>query len=193
MIDGSSASTGLPDSHPLVHFAREPDKVENILTLDDTVVWGSLSLMADATDHLIAEFAHRLCDRRLYKCVDVRMQLSRLLEDDSTGSQKFDRSCASVKEKVTEWLSEKPGATHRILIDEEVREPYRRFQESKGPLNQIRIKTASGSLVDLGEISKIVKAIEPFRLFRLYCADGDSEARAFIERTIEGEAKNGTR
>jgi HD superfamily phosphohydrolase len=191
-IDGSSASTGLADNHPLVRFAREPDKIENILALDDTVVWGSLSLMGDAADVLVSEFARRLCDRRLYKCIDVRMQLGRRFGDDSIGSEKFDGACASVNEKVTDWLSEKAGAGHRILIDEEVREPYRTFQESKGPLNQIRIKTASGILVDLGEVSKIVKAIEPFRLFRLYCADNDSEARAFIERTIEGEAKNGT-
>jgi uncharacterized protein len=70
-----------------------------------------------------------------------------------------------------------------------VREPYKRFQESKGPLNQIRIRTENGSLVDLGERSKVVAAIEPFRLFRLYFSDSDSEAQSFIESLIAGEAK----
>jgi hypothetical protein len=121
----------------------------------------------------------------------VRVRLGEQLGDDSDAPDKFDRTCASVKEKVTEWLSEKAGLRHRILVDEEVREPYKRFQESKGPLNQIRIRTANDSFVDLGERSKIVKAIEPFRLFRLYCADDDSEARTFIEETIEGEGNNG--
>jgi hypothetical protein len=66
-----------------------------------------------------------------------------------------------------------------------------RTKESKGPLNQIRIKTASGDLVDLGEKSKIVAAIETFRLFRLYFADDDGKARTFIERLIDGEAEDG--
>jgi hypothetical protein len=44
-------------------------------------------------------------------------------------------------------------------VDENVREAYKTFQESKGPLNQIRIRTEGDDLVDLGEVSKIVKAI----------------------------------
>jgi len=187
--DGSAVKTGLPDNHPLVRFSTDPDDIENVLALDDTVVWGSLALMIEAKDELISDFARRLRDRRLYKCVDVRVRLSHLLGEDGGGHEKLDRACASIKEKITEWRAQNVGAGHRVLVDEAIREPYKRFQESKGPLNQIRIRTASGSLVDLGERSKIVKAIEPFRLFRLYCADDDGEARGVIEEVIEGEEK----
>jgi hypothetical protein len=186
-IDDSAASTGLPDAHPLVKFGKEPEKIENILALDDTVVWGSLSLMADARDSIIADFARRLRDRRLYKCIDV---LARLGHVPGTDARKWDRAGASIKDQTAEWLSKQADASHRILLDEDVRDGYKTFKESKGPLNQIRIKTANGELVDLGEVSKIVRAIEPFRFFRLYYPEGDREALDFIEQTIGREMKN---
>jgi HD superfamily phosphohydrolase len=189
-VDDSSARTGLPENHPLVRFGREPDKVESILALDDTVVWGSLSQMADASDGVVSELAGRLRDRRLYKCVDVRARLGHLLGKDGSGLPRIEQACASINEKVTVWLSENKRENHRILVDQALREPYKRFQESKGPLNQIRIRTEDGSLVDLGERSKVVAAIEPFRLFRLYCSNSDSEAQGFIESVIVREARS---
>jgi hypothetical protein len=84
-------------------------------------------------------------------------------------------------------VSENSSEWPRILTDEANREPYKSFQQSKGPLNQIRIKTGTGSLVDLGDRSKIVAAIKPFRLFRLYLADAAEDASRFIETRSMGE------
>src|SRR5207253_1370544 len=119
----------------------------------------------------------------------VRARLSDLLNPDGTGTEKVDRACASINDKLTEWIVEHPGDEHRILVDQAVRHPYSRLQESKGPLNQIMVRTESGSLVDLGDRSRIVRAIEPFRLFRLYHAADDEVARALIDRQIEAERK----
>jgi HD superfamily phosphohydrolase len=184
--DGSSAETGLPANHPLIQFARNPEAIGNILALDDTVVWGSLSQMAEAPNTLVSSFARRLRDRQLYKCMDVRERLGHRTDEEA-----LERACASIHEKLNEWMSNKEGASHRILIDQAVREPYRDFQESKGPLNQIMIRTTGGTLVDLGERSRSVKAIEPFRLFRVYCADDDQEAQEFVKSTIKGEGRDG--
>lgn len=41
-MDGQVAKTGLPEQHPIVRFAREPESVERFLALDDSVVWGAL-------------------------------------------------------------------------------------------------------------------------------------------------------
>lgn len=188
--DDSVKCTGLPDNHPLVRFGKDPEKIENILTLDDTVVWGSLSLMAEAQDSVISDFAKRLRDRQLYKSVDVLTRLGHRLGSSEDRSSKLDKARASIKQKTADWLSDQDDATHRILVDEGVREAYKTFQESKGPLNQIMIKTAGGDLVDLGNISKIVGAIEPFGFFRLYHADGDQQALDFIEKTIKEEVMN---
>jgi HD superfamily phosphohydrolase len=189
-IDDSVTRTGLPSNHPLVRFGREPEKIDNILGLDDSVIWGSLSLMADAPDQIISDFARRLHGRRLYKCVDVVARLLPELGSDDGESTKLNRARGAIKQQISDWLSEREQPTCRILVDEGTREAYRTFQESKGPLNQIRIRTSGSSLVDLGEVSKIVKAIEPFRFFRLYCAEGDREALAFINQTIEAEVDN---
>jgi HD superfamily phosphohydrolase len=201
--DGCTTPTGIPENHPIMRFAKEPNKVENVLFLDDAVIWGALSMMADATDNAVSEFAVRLRDRQLYKCIDVRTRLAEQFGEEATGAkegsderseeltERVDRACASINEKVHQWLSEAASETPRILIDQAIREPYKRFQESKGPLNQIRIKTDSGRLVDLGERSRIVRAIKPFRVFRLYYAERDDPTQRFIQGLIEG-AKDGT-
>jgi hypothetical protein len=44
--DGCAASAGIPENHPIMRFAKEPTKVENVLLLDDAVIWGALSMMA---------------------------------------------------------------------------------------------------------------------------------------------------
>lgn len=187
IADGSAVSTGLPSNHPLVKFAKDPETIEHILALDDSVVWGSLSLMADSPDPTISDLAFRLRDRRLFKCIDVLERLGHRFGGGDGGPARLERARASIKEKIADWLSEQRGVSARILVDEDVRAAYRTFQESKGPLNQIRIRMPGGDMVDLGEVSTSVRAIEPFRFFRVYHAGGDTEALDFIRQTIEGE------
>jgi hypothetical protein len=55
-----------------VKFAQAPEDIECALTLDDTVIWGGLSLMVNSGDEWISKFAERMRDRKLYKCLDVR-------------------------------------------------------------------------------------------------------------------------
>lgn len=172
-----SGATGLSDRHPVIQFAKDSENIERILQLDDTVVWGALSMMADASDKLIAEFSRRIRDRKLFKCIDVRARLASLAGD-------ADRACASISGKIEQWTSENANGDPRILVDQASREPYKRFEESKGPLNQIRIRTTDNKLVDLGEKSKVVAAIEPFKLFRVYLSEDDSEARTFVEQEV---------
>jgi HD superfamily phosphohydrolase len=191
--EGDAQSTGLPASHPLARFSNDPDNIELVLQLDDTVVWGALSMMSDASDTVVRDLAVRLRDRRLFKCIDVREHIANRLGTAALDDTAVDRACASIGEKVGSWIAEKAAEPPRILLDQAEREPYKQFQESKGPLNQIMIRTAGDRLVDLGERSKIVKAIESFRLFRVYVAEHDQEAKRFIERAIEAEDNNGAR
>jgi uncharacterized protein len=188
--DGSSSDViGLPSNHPLVRFAKEPDNIEWVLQLDDPVVWGALSMMADAKDPTISEFAHRLRDRRLFKCIDIRTEVSRGLGEADIA--RVEQVCAAVGTQIEQWKRDREKKPPRILIDRATREPYKRFQESKGPLNQIMIKH-EGRLVDLGERSKIVKAIEPFQLYRAYVSPDDAEAEKFVHKTIKAETDDVT-
>ena len=77
VMEGWVEKTGLPVTHPLVKFAQSPENMECVLALDDTVVSGALSQMADATDLFISTLARRLRDRKLYKCIDVRAKIAR--------------------------------------------------------------------------------------------------------------------
>jgi HD superfamily phosphohydrolase len=93
-----------------------------------------------------------------------------------------------IRRKIENWLENNQDSymPTRILIDKGKRDPYRRFQEEKGPLNQISIYTSSGKIVDINEQSSIVEAIRPFEFFRAYTAAEDDEAKKFIEKVIKG-------
>ena len=83
-----------------------------------------------------------------------------------------------------EWIDNNSSSAPRILIDRAHRNPYREFQETKGPLNQIRIRTASGKIFDLAEHSPVVAALENFVLFRAYVDRLDTDATIMVERTV---------
>lgn len=188
--NGDLSKTGLPEKHPIVAFARDPNDVETVLALDDTVFWGALAMMAHSEDGVVVELAKRLRDRKLFKCIDVRERLAGMLGTpaDSTA---LDRACAAVGERIAAWSSEQQDARPRVLVDEAVREPYKPLQESKGPLNQIMIRSnRTRELVDVAKMSKVVAAIETFRLFRVYVASEDAEALKCVEGALEEEAQN---
>jgi HD superfamily phosphohydrolase len=50
--DGSFRRTGLRVASPIVRFAREPETPANVVALDDSVIWGALGQMAEASDPL---------------------------------------------------------------------------------------------------------------------------------------------
>lgn len=187
--NGDWKKTGLPNKHPLLNFAKNPDQLDRMLALDDTVLWGALSFLAGASDETINSLAGRLRDRQLYKCIDVRERLRTKLGEDAK-EEVIEQACQKVDVKIAEWLASKTDVAPRIMTDKADREPYKRFQESKGPLNQIRIKTSSGELVDLVKRSKVVAAISTFKLYRVYVSDDD--ARQFVEQTIDAEGSNGS-
>lgn len=190
--DESQKKTGLPENHPIALFAKEPNDTKVVLSLDDSVIWGALTLLEDADDELVRELASRLRDRKLFKSINAREQVRAKLEPRGLRDlgAAVDRACAHIKDRVEDWRSGGGGGSLRMLSDEAERVPYKQLQESKGPLNQIMIKAPSGELVDLGERSKVVRAIEPFKLYRLYVRDEDEEARKFIATQVDEGARH---
>jgi HD superfamily phosphohydrolase len=191
--DDNVASIGLPNSHPLVRFAKSPEDIQVALALDDSVVWGALTQMSEATDPLIAEFSARLRDRNLYKCCDIRTQVTNVLDPKSGNTdeiiEKIDKCCAGIERKLTEWVVDNTSVRPRILIDIDERSPYKSVNESKGPLDRINIRTDGGKLVDLKERSSVVGALKAFKLFRAYCDQSDMNAQDTMKRIIDGEIK----
>lgn len=193
--DGNSAGTGLPDNHPFIRFAKDPNCLDHVMDMDDTVFWGALPLLANAADERIKAYATALKDRRLPKCIDV---WPRLMADygpkrgeTATERKKREEDIKAAKKAITEnleaWESENPASgTRRILIDDGERSPYKRIEEDdKGTLNQIHIRDTSGRIRNIVEISPVVAAIEPFEFFRIYVDKDDVEATRTVEAAVE--------
>jgi uncharacterized protein len=192
--DDSVSKIGLPANHPLVRFAKDAECTELALLLDDSVVSGSLSQMAEADDALISQFATRLRDRILLRCVDIREKIAAAIDPKCQNSgpkiEAIDKCCALVKGKLTKAVSDVgQSVIPRLLIDEGERSPYNPIDRSKGPLSQIMVRTNGEELVDLRERSSVVSSLQVFKFFRVYCSRDDSDMKSIIECAI-GEGIN---
>lgn len=180
---GDWGSTGLPETHPLVKFAREPDSVENYLLLDDTVILGGLPLLQESKISVIADLAKRLLDRNFFRCCDISKKAaawahSKLPDDkDILERQSIARSAeARIRELVTERDLTKllPGGPI-LLKDDAGRNPYKQADSTDAALNRIWVKGEDGALHDLGKLSAVVKSLVPFEALRLYYGNDSGE------------------
>ena len=189
--ESSLERTGIPRNHPLIKFAREPEALETALELDDTVVWGSLHLMKEATDPLLSAMAERLLERNLYKCFDIRAKVSHMCdphnEGDSEDLEKIERCCASVVVKLQEWEEKNKVDAPRVITDVADRKPYKTGGDSDGPTEQINVRTDGGELIDLSQRSEIVKSLSEYRLTRAYYDAADDKAIQAIKDVVKGE------
>lgn len=187
--------TGLPPSHPLVTFLRDPEDIERFLALDDSVILGSLSLLAESKDAGITELARRIRDRALYTCIDVSKRMEATfglppeggdgLSTDAERSLEVARRVARVGEMVNERGLLKSGSDGLpgILEDTAPRSPYKRVAESSRRLARIHVIGPDDRLYDLAELSPAVNALGDYKAYRLY-ARSDSDRHA-IESLIE--------
>ena len=191
--DGSHSKAGLPKNHPIVQFSLDSDSLENALHLDDEVIFGALSQMSFASDKDIASLATRLRSRKLLKAYDIRKKIEQKLSkngDDSTlVTDKVDAIYSILEPKISEWNKSNSSSVPRILLDKATRTPYKNFTESKGPLNQILIQSDADSLVDLRDLSELVRSIKPFKMNRAYFSRDDDEAEKFINNEIQALVK----
>lgn len=174
----SEHRAGLTADHPLVRYLRE-QSLPSYLDLDDTVVWGSLPLIAKATDPLLAQTADDLRYRRLPKATDVGRKLSGgHLNPDARKTTKFARL-------LSEARKDNQSLEHRILCDRSARNPYKRGSyDSPKAIQRIHI-LVDGRPVDLADESAVVRALMPFEVNRLYTRPDDDEARTIIEALVE--------
>jgi hypothetical protein len=200
--DSSVARTGLTVRHPIVAFGRDPENLGRMLALDDAVIWGALSMLAEASDPVVAGLAKRLRDRKFYKAIDVRklvraelLSLSNGIESEDRSAELdllIDRTCAEVGGKISRMRGPRDELP-AILWDEAEREPYKTLEESKGPLNQIRVRTQEGELVDLRRLSPAVRSVKAFHLNRAYVQDERGESAKLVERWIGEGVRNAAR
>ena len=191
--DSGVKPVGLPAKHPLVRFAKKPDDLERILALDDTVFLGSLSTLCESRDTLISNFAMRLLYRNLLKCVDIRSQVTHILDPKNEQRPELIKTidvCCDrvlVKLKVLNDKRKKNGIP-AILTDKVQRSAYKTAKDSKGPTERINVKTEGGELLDLGKRSKIVANIDEYKICRAYFDRDNHEIERNINEVIKEES-----
>lgn len=200
--DNQLGKTGLPRNHPIVQFARFPDSLDTALALDDTVFWGAIPMLIDGTDQQISMLASRLKNRELPKAIDIGEKIDAVLRKRTATSTKEkekekeearyfrDRVVIQVEEQLTEWCDNHSDPPNRVLMDRTRRDPYKQFQETKGPLNQIRIRTQSGDIIDIESFSSLISGIRSEEVFRVYHDPLDRVARDEIERIMNKALKD---
>lgn len=152
-------ASGLPDNHPLVRFVIEPGSLDRAQALDDTVLWGALSMLAGADDDRVRMRAGQLLDRKLLGCFDIWNAAAELLaapgrEEPKARVERIARINLAC-DRVLKRKDEAPGA----MFDDYKRDPYKRFQDSRTPPNQIHIMQ-SGTPRDMAELSSVVGGLQ---------------------------------
>ena len=97
---------------------------------------------------------------------------------------RIDRACNYIFQALNRPVSIKSGVPE-VLLDEARRKPYRPMQESSGPLEQILIKHENGTLRDMASVSRVVSAIDEFKLLRAYVHRDNKRAKDSVARAIK--------
>ena len=124
-------------------------------------------------------------DRHLTRCFDLRQWVEAELPQkrDEKREQRQARVklvCDGISDELKEQEASNASGAARFLIDQYVRHPYKRFQDSKTPLNQILIRLGEGPPSDMAELSPVIAHAEPFNLCRAYIFRDDTEADVVI-------------
>ena len=191
-LEGHEAQTGLPTSHPILRFAREPETLAHALNLDDMVFWGALPMLAAAADVEIARLAAVLRDRRLPTCIDIRHHVEEMLplkngETRQTWRARITLVCSNIENTLKGLPITSQDGRARILLDSYDRPPYKRYQDSNTPLNRILIRTGAGEPRDMAELSPVIAGAETFSISRAYVSRDDTEARSMVENIMRTE------
>lgn len=96
---------------------------------------------------------------------------------------KIDVACEKIVARLDDWNIEQGGL--RALVDVAERSPYKESGQTKGPLDQINIRTPEDKLVDLRDRSRVVAALQTFKLARAYVRRDDIGAVDFVNAAIE--------
>ena len=190
VADGNIAVTGLPDNHPLIKLFKEPDNLEVLSELDDSVILGALPMLHQSADRIVKEFSKRLQTRRLFKAIDLHPLITEGILDDlgRYDEHHYLRRQKQVSEEVREWLRQ-PDRRGQILLNSATRRPYKPIEE-EGPMNQIWIREGN-KLFDLKDRSPAVAATGTYRAFRAYLDEADAEARTFVLGTVSNIVRGG--
>jgi uncharacterized protein len=156
--------TGLKKDHPLIRFfCKDGETVKNYLALDDTLVFGSLDMLATAEDRTIQNMAIRLRERRLYKTLD----LAEVGQDEGAQRGKrrqIEKRFAKEIEAETVMLDEKAS----ISIYSEIGGDEDRMHKKLHVLD-------GNNPVEISKLSKLIGALEGKKQFTRFYFENEAD------------------
>lgn len=181
--------SNLAPNHPLFKFMEDPTSLDRALALDDAALWGAIPMLIEAEDPAVCKLALSLSHRTLTRCFDVRQfaeaNVARSQDENHVQRQERMARITLICDEVASTLREEncsPGdGCARFLIDQYVRHPYKRFQDSKTPLNQILIRLGETAPRDMADLSPVIRNAESFHICRVYTFRDDMQASGMIE------------
>jgi HD superfamily phosphohydrolase len=148
----------LAENHPLVQFMLEKDPgVALYLTLDDFVVWGALELISQSKDDLAKDFADRILNRKLPKCLDVEKLFDTSIKDR-----------IEISRRAKQFVKDKLGTT--VFIDSPKLSIYGSVREDEQKLHK-RLSIAFDDDVrrEITRVSPAIATLEsPRQMLRIY-------------------------
>lgn len=179
--DKKIEGTGLQAEHPLCrYFSHSDPGIDLYLDLDDNVIWSSLGRFSKSSDPLIADFATRLLDRKLFKCADLTHMMN-------IGGDVLGRFKSSLK---TFCVDRKLNMDVDLFLDEI---PFNGYGQQKteegGSLKQVWVRRHStGRLRRIDEVSDLIKEVlTKKRLYRVYVKD--ETTKEDLINYMQGELK----
>lgn len=143
---GAKADLAVPKEHPLrAYYAKATPDLKRYFALDDAVVWSALEISAVKGKGAIREFAERICERGILKCIAIDMVkpqshdfARRRFVDDNMKSE-LDKSV--FEDRASLSIYKDPS------------------KESVKPHKRVHIRREGGRVVDIASLSMPVAAL----------------------------------
>ena len=93
-------------------------------------------------------------------------------------------ACNEIVKEIEKQTSARTADEPQVLIDQTGRQPYKKVQESRSPVNEILIKHGENRFEDMAQLSQVVASAETFEVCRAYHDEDDTEGRGMLENVI---------
>lgn len=185
---GKETEAGLQSSHPFVKFFNDPDNLDNALQLDDTLFWGSLYLLKEASDVSVAKIARRIGERSIFPSIDIW----RIADDVSASNVRVEKLGAIERVELlhqvcsaaaSEVSDDKEAWIDGCYYDKYDRPIYKPKKVADGHPQQINVQVG-GKVVDIASISPVVASSATFNIHRIYYDDAVEGHGEVLEAAI---------